>query len=75
MPSPVEVIKALIDAGADVNVSDGYHGSALAFTGYWRREEVVRALLEAGADPFWVDIVAVESRPIFDPLTRIRRRR
>jgi len=57
MTSPLEVIKALIAAGADVHVSDGYHGSALTFAGYCRKEEVIRALLEAGADHFGVGVV------------------
>jgi ankyrin repeat protein len=49
--SSLEVVKCIIDAGADLEVNDGYHGSALAWAAYWGRLEVVEALLEAGANP------------------------
>jgi len=50
-PTYLDIMHRLIDEGADVNIHDGYHGSILAFSAYWRAEDVVRLLLERGANP------------------------
>jgi ankyrin repeat protein len=47
----LEIVKCIIDAGADLDVSDGYHGSALAYAAYRGQEDIVRALLDGGANP------------------------
>lgn len=44
-------MRGLIDAGADVNIHDGYHGSILALAAYTHDEGAVRLLLEKGANP------------------------
>jgi ankyrin repeat protein len=49
--SSLEVIQLIIDAGADLDVSDGYHGSALAYAAYRGSKDVVYALLQGGANP------------------------
>ena len=48
----IETVKLLLDKGADVNTSSGEYGSALeaAAGGYLDNEEVVKILIEAGAD-------------------------
>jgi ankyrin repeat protein len=50
-PTYLDIMRSLIDGGADVNIHDGYHGSILAFSAYWGAEDVVRLLLERGANP------------------------
>jgi hypothetical protein len=44
-------VKALLDAGADVNAKNAYGGTPLSFACDHGRTEVVRLLLERGADP------------------------
>jgi len=44
-------VKALLDAGADVNSKNSYGGTALAFAGDKGHTEVVKLLLERGANP------------------------
>lgn len=43
-------VKALLEQGADVNAPDAEHGSVLILAAYQGRTEIVRLLLEAGAD-------------------------
>ena len=50
-PTYLDIMRSLIDGGADVNIYDGYHGSILAFSAYWGAEDVVHLLLERGANP------------------------
>ena len=50
-PTYLDIMRGLIDAGADVNIHDGYHGSILALAAYTCDEGVVRLLLEKGANP------------------------
>jgi Ankyrin repeats (3 copies) len=47
----VDIMRGLIDAKADVNIHDGYHGSILALAAYWGDGDVVQLLLERGANP------------------------
>lgn len=44
-------VRALIDAGADVNATYGDGTSALHWASYWDDAETARLLLDAGADP------------------------
>lgn len=44
-------VKELLDAGADVNAANKYGGTALAFACDRERAEVVKLLLERGANP------------------------
>ena len=50
-PTYLDIMRGLIDGGADVNIHDGYHGSILAFAAYYGAKEAVRLLLERGANP------------------------
>jgi len=45
------IMKAMIDAGADVNESDGNRSTLLHFVAYFGRDAAGRLLVEAGADP------------------------
>jgi ankyrin repeat protein len=45
-----EVVKLLLDAGADVNAQDNWGKKALARAVPYRDTEVVKLLLDAGAD-------------------------
>ena len=45
------VARRLITMGVDVNASSGYHGTALAVASAYGNTEVVKLLLETGADP------------------------
>jgi ankyrin repeat protein len=47
----LDIMRGLIDAKADVNIHDGYHGSILALAAYRGAGDVVRLLLERGANP------------------------
>lgn len=47
----LEVLKCIINSGADLDVSDGYHGSALAYAAYRGKKDIVMTLLESGANP------------------------
>lgn len=44
-------VRALVDAGADVNATYGDGTSALHWASYWDDAETARLLLDAGADP------------------------
>ncbi len=47
----VEVAKALIDAGADLNLKDKNGSTALLIASFFAHPDIVEALLEAGAGP------------------------
>ncbi|KAH0542485.1 hypothetical protein FGG08_003156 [Glutinoglossum americanum] len=46
----VEVVRQLLDSGANINAEGGFHGNALHAALRWRHEDVARLLLENGAD-------------------------
>lgn len=49
--SPVETVRELLNAGAQVNYQGGpFHTTALTFAAKYGRVEVCNVLLEAGAD-------------------------
>ena len=48
--SSYDTIKALIDAGADVNVKDNNGTTALMYAVYYGNTEIVKTLIAAGAD-------------------------
>lgn len=50
--SSMDIVQCIIDAGADVDVSDGYHGSVVSWAAYLGHLQAVEALLKAGANPF-----------------------
>lgn len=50
-----EAIRAILDAGGDVNARSKDRGSALLGAAFFGRPDCVRLLLEAGADPRIVD--------------------
>jgi ankyrin repeat protein len=47
----MEVVEALLDAGADANAADSLKRTPLMIAIEWKHEPIVRRLLEAGADP------------------------
>ena len=51
-----EIVKALLDAGADVNAQEAQRGTALQAAVSMKRFEMVELLLRAGADPDLCDI-------------------
>lgn len=44
-----EVVKLLLDRGADVNAQGGKYGSALRAASHWRHKQVVKLLVDKGA--------------------------
>ncbi|KAJ5733319.1 hypothetical protein N7533_013766 [Penicillium manginii] len=45
-----EIIKLLLDQGADINVQGGFYGNALQAASLTGHQEIVKLLLEQGAD-------------------------
>ncbi len=45
-----EIVKQLIDAGADVNEKDKFGNTALHKASFWGQTEVAKLLIDAGAD-------------------------
>jgi ankyrin repeat protein len=44
--------RLLLDHGADINaIDDEYQSTPLAYAAHWGKQEMVRLLLERGADP------------------------
>ena len=52
----VEVVRLLLEAGADKNLADNDGSTALMCAALWEKVEVMRLLLEAGADMNMADI-------------------
>ena len=50
MKLPEQVVKTLLDAGAEVNAQGGYYGNALQAASVGGDEQVVKTLLDAGAE-------------------------
>ncbi|KAJ3099521.1 hypothetical protein HDU96_010684 [Phlyctochytrium bullatum] len=50
---PIEFVRLLLDAGADLAESDFYLLTTLHTALIWRRLDVAKVLLESGADPNW----------------------
>jgi ankyrin repeat protein len=46
----IDVVKLLLDAGADINAKGGYYGNALQAAVFKGSVDLVRLLLDAGAD-------------------------
>ena len=55
LPNGVQVVRVLIDAGADVNRQCEHGRTALHMAAAWGHADVVRLLLEHGASPKIVD--------------------
>jgi ankyrin repeat protein len=51
----VENVRAILRGSPDVNVVAQNYETALSFAVVWGRIEIIRCLLEAGADPYWRD--------------------
>ncbi|KAK4934274.1 hypothetical protein LTR66_015649, partial [Elasticomyces elasticus] len=44
-----EIVKLLLDQGADINTQGGYHGNALQAASFGGHQEIVKLLLDQGA--------------------------
>ena len=51
-----DIARLLIEAGADLNRTNGNGGTALMFATLFGRNEIVKILLEAGADATLKDV-------------------
>jgi len=45
-----DIVKALIEAGADINVRNNYGNTALMLSSWYGSIDIVKTLIEAGAD-------------------------
>ena len=53
-----EIVKALLDAGANISITDlRYQGSALTYATFFGSLEVVKMLVEKGANPMQTDVI------------------
>lgn len=50
-----EMVRILLDGGAEVNVESENHETPLTFAIVWNRIKIVEVLIDAGADLQWVD--------------------